>query len=192
MKFTIEHELLNATTDNLHVAQSLLDILKQSTKFEEITTTKKDFGIKIDDVEEPTIDDISADKYLTITADDITIGGKSTTKYNGYDIWNRDMCMKYVQESSKLFFEEHGVSLLELHVVQTNNSVGNPMPDVNGKCCWLRCVFDVYGKQKTTPWVFIYDYGSAANCANFCAYRCAYYVRDYAAFRSALFSGLNN
>ena len=36
-------------------------------------------------------------------------------------------------------------------------------------------------------WVFSYPYSSAALCANFCAYRCAASVRNYSAFRAAVF-----
>ena len=39
----------------------------------------------------------------------------------------------------------------------------------------------------SSAWVFYYTYGSAANCASDCAYRCADNVRGLASFRSAVF-----
>ncbi len=47
---------------------------------------------------------------------------------------------------------------------------------------------DVYPvNQSSSAWVFADTYGSAANCANICAYDCADRVRLSASFRSAVF-----
>ncbi len=194
MKFTIEHELLNATTDNLHVAQSLLDILKQSTKFEEITTTKKDFGIKIDDVEEPTTDDIPADKYLTITENNIKCGGKFTKTYNGAEIWCIDDAIQYFKESIPLFKEESGLDVTELHVLQSSTEgkyaqPGNPVADPNGKCCWCR----IKTKDgKLSRWVFLYASGSVDDCRSSCANYCGAYVQGDSGFRGSVFGSVGN
>ena len=134
------------------------------------------------------LNDIPADKYLTITADDITIGGKSTTEYNGNEIWSRENCMKYVRDASNLFKKEYNAVLSQLYVVQANNVVGSPIPDTNGKCAWFRCVFNVNGQKRITPWIYCWSYGSVADCGSYCAISCGHYVRYDSSFRKSLFS----
>ena len=182
MKITIEHESFTGTTNNLKTAYALLDILNKSIK---------DSAVHITDIRKIVSVDISVDipnnKYLTITKDDVTIGGKSTTKYNGNEIWSRNDCIEYVKEASELFEKECGASLAELHVVQANNVAGEPIPDTNGKCAWLRCVLDVNGEKKVTPWVFRRAHSSVAACRSNCAYYCGFSVRYDSAFRAGLF-----
>lgn len=172
MKFIIEDKDFSASTENFDLAKRLLEIV-----------SKEHFA----DASKMTSAEIPNDKYLTITTDDITIGGKSTTEYKGNEIWSRNDCMKYVKEASKLFVKEHGASLAELHVVQTNNVAGKPIPDTNGKCAWFRCVFDVNGEKKVTPWVFLGPFSSVADCGSLCANYCGNYVRVSSAFRAGLF-----
>ena len=74
MKFTLETELIKAEATTVDTAIRLLNLLS-----EPVPVLDNNNG-----------DDLSADTYLTITANDITIGGKSTTKYNGDPIWARN------------------------------------------------------------------------------------------------------
>lgn len=182
MKFTIEHESFSGTTDNLKTAYALLDILNQSIK---------DSAVHITDISKIVSVDISVDipnnKYLTITKDDVTIWGKSTTKYNGDPIWERNACMEHVKNADKLFQKEHGAKLLELHVVQANNVAGEPVADPQGLFVWVRCVFEVNGERKTSRWVFLYALSSVADCRSLCANGCGLNVRCYSAIRAGLF-----
>lgn len=177
MKFTIEDKDFSASTENFDLAKRLLEIV-----------TKEHFA----SISKTISDDIPNNKYLTITADDITIGGKSTTKYNGDPIWARNDCMEHVKKADKLFQKEHGASLVELHAVQANNVAGEPIPDTNGKYAWLRCVLDVNGEKKVTPWVFLHAYSSVADCGSSCAGYCGYDVRYSSAFRAGVFGSLGN
>lgn len=179
MKITIESKHFTGTADNLKTAYALLDILNQPV---ECSDEHNDNASNM----------ISADKYLTITADDITIGGKSTTKYNGDSIWAPNDCMEHVKNAYKLFQKEHGAQLLELHVVQANNVAGEPIPDPQGLFVWIRCVFEVNGERKTSRWVFQTAYSSVAGCRSGCAGSCGYYVRNNSAFRAGLFGSLGN
>lgn len=183
MKITIEHESFTGTANNLETAYALLDILNQPIKGS---------ASHIADARKTTPDDITNNKYLTITADDITIGGKSTTKYNDDTIWARNDCMEHVKKADKLFQKEHGAKLLELHVVQANNVAGEPIPDPQGLFVWIRCVFEVNGERKKSRWVFLYAVSSVAACGSSCAYSCGSRVRDLSAFRAGLFGSLGN
>lgn len=179
MKITIESELFNGTTTNLQTARELLNMLNQQD-FIEATALS------------PAAADISNDKYLTITAADITIGGESTAEYNGNEIYNRDYCMTCVKEVSKSFVKEYGASLEELHVVQANNVAGEPVPDAQGTCAWLRCVFNVNGERKVSRWVFRGANGSVADCGSFCALNCGDYVRYGSGFRAGVFGSVGD
>lgn len=178
MKITIESKHFTGTADNLKTAYALLDMLNQPIECSD------DHIASVNNMKSV---DIPNDKYLTITANDITIGGKSTTEYNGNEIWSRNDCIEYVKEASELFEKECGASLAELHVVQANNVAGKPIPDTNGKYAWFRCVFDVNGEKKVTPWVFRNASSSVADCRSNCAYYCGSHVRHYSAFRAGLF-----
>lgn len=181
MKITIESKHFTGTADNLKTAYALLDILNQPIECSDD---------HIAEVSNMGAADIPNDKYLTITADDITIGGESTAEYNGNEIYNRDYCMEYVAEASKSFVNEHGASLEELHVVQANNVAGEPVPDAQGKYAWLRCVFNVNGERKFSRWVFQSANGSVADCGSYCAYNCGYPVRRYSSFRAGVFGSV--
>ena len=61
------------------------------------------------------------------------------------------------------------------------------------KQCWCQMTgvgldgeFTPVRDSSRAPWVFNGTYGSAANCAYYCALGCAHYVRDRASFRSAV------
>lgn len=172
MKFTIEDKDFSASTENFDLAKRLLEIV-----------TKEHFA----SISKTISDDIPNNKYLTITADDITIGGKSTTKYNGDTIWARNDCMEHVKKADKLFQKEHGAKLLELHVVQANNVAGEPIQDPQGLFVWVRCVFEVNGERKKSRWVFQNAISSVAACRSNCANDCGSNVRYNSAFRAGLF-----
>lgn len=184
MKFAIEHELLSASTDNIDIAFDILNLLKNV----KMAITDDHIANASNMVSA----DIPNDKYLTITADDITISGESTTEYNGNKIWSRNDCMEYIKDASDLFIKERGASLLELHVVQANNVAGNPIPDANGTNAWLRCVFDVNGERRISPWIYYYTYGSVADCGSHCALYCGNCVRYYTSFRGSVFGSVGN
>lgn len=195
MKFAIEHELLSASTDSIDIAFDILNLLKNTKTAitdDHFADVSKKESERFADASKTISADIPNDKYLTITADDITIGGESTTEYNDRKIWSRDGCMEYVKDASELFTKEHGASLLELHVVQANNVAGNPIPDTNGKCAWLRCVFNANGVRRITPWIYYTTYGSVAACGSLCADDCGYYVRFDTSFRGSVFGLVGN
>lgn len=183
MKITITHEKFTASTEDLETAYAMLDILNQPIK---------DSTAHIADVSKTISEDIPNDKYLTITADDITIGGKSTTKYNGDTIWTRNDCMEHVKKADELFQKEHGAKLLELHVVQANNVAGEPIPDPQGLFVWVRCVFEVNGERKTSRWVFQDAHSSVADCGSGCAIYCGRSVQSTSAFRAGLFGSVGD
>lgn len=179
MKITIQTDEFSAETGNVNMAINMLKFIS-------------DEPAPITQPSASKTAEIPNDTYLTITADDITCGGKSVTEYNGQKISWRDDCMKYVRGANDLFKKEHNAELLELHVVQANNMFDNPMPDANGKFTWLRCVFKVNGERKLSRWVFRNAYGSVADCRSLCASSCGYDVRSNSAFRAGVFGSLGN
>ena len=133
--------------------------------------------------------------FITITADDVLVGGESVRKYNGEKIYNYYHLPAYFKEIRDDVAEK-GIKLLEIHCLQSSTDgeyakTGNPTPDKNGCSVWCRCVWEKDGEKHIGAWVFIYTYGSAANCAYYCADLCAYYVRPNASFRAAVFGGLD-
>ena len=77
---------------------------------------------------------------------------------------------------------------------QNGSSVGSKSDSIttsstsdDNKYCWCKMT-----SPAVSSWVFYDDYGSAGNCAYYCAHSCAAHVRNSAAFRSALFSGLGD
>lgn len=177
MKFIMEDKDFSASTENFDLAKRLLEIASKE---------------HIADASKMTSAEIPNDKYLTITADDITIGGKSATKYNGDTIWARNDCMEHVKKADKLFQKEHGAKLLELHVVQANNVAGEPIQDPQGLFVWVRCVFEVNGERKKSRWVFLSAFSSVAGGGSGCADGCGIHVRLGSAFRAGLFGSLGN
>lgn len=141
-------------------------------------------------------ENVPTDKdYITITADDVLVGGESARKYNGEEIYNYYHLPAYFKEIRDDVAEK-GIKLLEIHCLQSLTDgeyakTGNPTPDKNGCSAWCRCVWEKDGEKHigSSSWVFNYTYGSAAYCARYCAYVCANDVRDSASFRSAVFGG---
>lgn len=129
--------------------------------------------------------------FITITADDVLVGGESVREYNGEKIYNYYHLPAYFKEIRDDVAEK-GIKLLEIHCLQSLTDgeyakTGNPTPDKNGCSAWCRCIWEKDGEKHTGAWVFHYTRGSAANCASLCAYYCASYVRNSAGFRAAVF-----
>ena len=135
-------------------------------------------------------------EYITITADDVYVGGEPATQYNGQDIYNCYFCPAYFKEARDIIRKENGCELLEIHCLQSSTDgeyaeSGNPIPDKSGKSCWLRIKFkDKDGTPAVSLWVFNSTYGSASVCAYYCAFYCGRSVRYYSDLRSGLFGSV--
>lgn len=134
--------------------------------------------------------------YITITANDVLVGGESATEYNGEKIYNLYHLPAYFKELRDIVREEYNVELLEIQCMQSSTQgtypeQGNPVPDKSGVYSWCRCVWKNKDGNTVSPlaWVFRADRGSASACAYYCATNCAYAARFYSAFRAALFLG---
>lgn len=142
---------------------------------------------------EPAKNALTNKDYITITADDVLVGGESVREYNGEEIYNYYHLPAYFKEIRDDVAEK-GIKLLEIHCLQSSTDgeyakTGNPTPDKNGCSAWCRCVWEKDGEKHTAAWVFSYTYSSAANCAPSCASNCAGHVRYSSAFRAAVFGG---
>lgn len=143
---------------------------------------------------ESCLENMPTDKdYITITADDVLVGGESVRKYNGEEIYNYYHLPAYFKEIRDDVAEKR-IKLLEIHCLQSSTDgeyakTGNPTPDKNGCSAWCRCIWEKDGEKHTGAWVFHVTFSSAADCASYCASGCAYYVRAYAGFRAAVFGG---
>ena len=131
--------------------------------------------------------------YITITADDVLVGGESVREYNGEEIYNYYHLPAYFKEIRDDVAEK-GIKLLEIHCLQSSTDgeyaeKGNPTPDKNGCSAWCRCVWEKDGEKHIGAWVFLSTFSSAADCAYYCASDCALSVRPDASFRSAVFGG---
>jgi len=136
--------------------------------------------------------DISNADYVTITADDVVVGGESVREYNGEKIFNYYHLPAYFKEIRDTM-QEKGIKLLEIHCLQSSTNgeyakTGNPVADKDGCNAWCCVVWeDNHGNKTTGPWVFSYTFSSAADCAYSCALDCARSVRGLSAFRAAVF-----
>ncbi len=145
---------------------------------------------------ESCLENMPTDKdFITITADDILVGGESVREYNGKKIYNYYHLPAYFKEIRDDVAEK-GIKLLRIHCLQSSTDgeyaeKGNPTPDKNGCSAWCRCVWEKDGKIHIGAWVFNDAFGSAADCACDCADNCADGVRYYAGFRAAVFGGLD-
>ena len=127
-------------------------------------------------------------EYIIVNKDGIFVGGKPATTYRGEDICG-------MQDVKNMFawMQEQNPNITEFHIgafatlgqfAQTGNPSGNHGPNA-----WCRVKFK---NGKLGAWVFNYTSNSATGCANYCAGNCAYYVRDDAAFRAAVFGAAND
>lgn len=184
---------------------SLQDIFNQNNElYKNIIDCLQNIKAKIDglQIEDNTVKSIEVHDgvmitnkdFITITADDVLVGGESVREYNGEKIYNFYHLPAYFKEIRDDVAEK-GIKLLEIHCLQSSTDgeyakTGNPIPDKNGCSAWCRCVWEKDGEKHIGAWVFSSTYGSAANCASRCAGNCASYVRNDASFRSAVFGGL--
>ena len=146
---------------------------------------------KMEIVEIPAENSLTDKDYITITADDVLVGGESVREYNGEKIYNYYHLPAYFKEVRDEVAKQ-GIKLLEIHCLQSSTDgeyakTGNPTPDKNGCFTWCRCVWEQDGKKRIGAWVFDYTFSSAAYCANLCANDCAFGVRSNAGFRAAVF-----
>lgn len=195
--FNQNNELYKNIIDCFTKIETKIDGLSSVSKMEKVDNVKEEYygGETID------LTNIHAalakhfgttDKdYITITADDVLVGGESVCEYNGEKIYNYYHLPAYFKEIRDDVAEQ-GIKLLEIHCLQSSTDgeyakTGNPTPDKNGCSAWCRCVWEKDGEKHTGAWVFDYTYGSAAFCAYYCAYYCADGVRSIASFRSAVF-----
>ncbi len=134
--------------------------------------------------------DIKNTEYITVNANGVFVGGKTATTYRGQKVYDTDY-VKYNTDYMKRVFawmQEQNPNIIEFHIgaFVTPGEYAKPgNPDgVFGPNAWCRVK---YKNGNLGAWVFFYAYGSAADCASYCAGNCAYSVRNYASFRSAVF-----
>lgn len=148
------------------------------------------------DTEKNSEPEIPNTAYVTLTEDGCFVGGEPTTQYNGEDIYRPYLCVAYFKEARDIIREEYGYELLELHCLQSSTDgeyakTGNPTPDKNGTCAWVRAVYkNKEDKVLSSLWAFDHDYGSASVCASHCTYACGRDVRNYVALRAGLFGSV--
>ena len=130
--------------------------------------------------------DIPNTEYITINKDGIFVGGKPATTYRGEPIRYSNGVRESFADIQRL-----NKNVAELHVLSSETfgeyaKVGNPSGK-HGPNAWCRVKFE---NGNLGAWVFGYTHGSAADCADDCAYCCAFYVH-YADFRSAVFDAVD-
>lgn len=137
-------------------------------------------------------------EYVTITEDDVFVGGQPAKEYHGQEIYSLYHCPAYFKEVRDIIRKENGCELLEIHCLQSSTDgeyakPGNPIPDKKGVNCWVRIKFkDTAGQEKTSLWVFYYSYSSADACAGRCAGHCGNSARLNSALRGGLFGSVRN
>jgi hypothetical protein len=140
--------------------------------------------------------DIPDTEYVTITADDVLVGGESATEYHGEKIYNLYHCPAYFKEARDIIREENSCELLEIHCLQSSTEgewlkTGNPVADKNGEKCWIRIKFkDMAGAERVSLWAFDDTFSSDSVCASGCAFYCGGSVRDGASLRAGLFGSV--
>ncbi len=126
--------------------------------------------------------DIPNTEYITVNKDGIFVGGKPATTYR-----DEDICGMQDVKNMFAWMQKQNPEIEEFHIgaFETRGEhakPGNPN-GVFGPNAWCRVKFK---NGKLGAWVFVYPYGSAANCAYYCARDCANSVRGDASFRSAV------
>ena len=126
--------------------------------------------------------DIPNTEYITINKDGIFVGGKPATHYRGEEIYDIRYIKRRFSDIQKL-----NPDVAELHVLSSETfgkyaKVGNPSGS-HSRNAWCRVKFN---DGRIASWVFGHTYSSAVSCAGYCAYNCAYFVRESADFRSAV------
>lgn len=189
-------DLTGSVACQLNQLVNVVNALVESNNVHEQQIEKLQSSVsKMEIIEMPTENVPTNKDYITITADDVLVGGESVREYNGEKIYNYYHLPAYFKEIRDNVAEQ-GIKLLEIHCLQSSTDgeyakTGNPTPDKNGCSAWCRCVWEKDGEKQTGSWVFSITGSSAANCASYCASGCAYAVRNYAGFRAAVFGGLD-
>ncbi len=124
-------------------------------------------------------------EYITINKDGIFVGGKPTIKYRGYYIYH----IEYIKEVFK-WMQEKCPSIAAFHVITSKtreeDAVGYPSYE-EGVNVWCRIALK---KGTESAWVFSGNLGSTEDSASYGARNCAMNVRQYRAFRAALWHSL--
>lgn len=131
--------------------------------------------------------DIPNTEYITVKANGIFVGGKPATTYRG-----KTICYSNDVRESFADIQILNETVAELHVLSSETrgeyaEPGNPSGK-HGLNAWCRVKFE---NGNLGAWVFADTYSSAAVCARYCAYLCAFGVCRNSAFRAAVF-GLAN
>lgn len=135
-------------------------------------------------------------EYVTITADDVLVGGEPTHQYHGQDLYNYYHLTAYFKEARDIIRKEYGYELLEIHCLQSSTDgeyakSGNPIADKDGTNNWCRVVYLDKNKQKAVSlWVFGNSISSTSVCASNCSHYCGYAVQRYSDFRAGLFGSV--
>lgn len=180
-------DAVNELQEFCYVAdKNLAKLMEEATRDENAQSdNEKNSGAEIPNTE-----------YVTITADDVLVGGKSATEYNGQQIYNLYHCPAYFKEARDIIREENSCELLEIHCLQSSTEgewlkTGNPVADENGENCWVRIKFkDMAGAERVSLWAFDYTYSSASECASYCANYCGNRVRSDSSLRAGLFGSV--
>ena len=187
-------DLTGTVAYQLNQLADVVNALIESNNVHEQQIEKLQSTVSKTEKVESCLENMPTDKdFITITADDVLVGGEPVCEYNGEKIYNYYHLPAYFKEIRDDVAEK-GIKLLEIHCLQSSTDgeyakTGNPTPDKNGCSAWCRCVWEKDGEKHTGCWVFYDTYGSAADCADLCAYGCAFGVRDDAGFRAAVFGG---
>lgn len=189
---------------------TLLDILNEmGSMYSSLYNQMSDLKEKLVEIseyskmEQPDTEEISEPEipntaFVTLTEDGCFVGGEPATQYNGEDIYRPYLCVAYFKEARDIIREEYGYELLELHCLQSSTDgeyakTGNPIPDKDGICSWVRAVYkDKEGNKLSSLWAFGNVYGSASRCASYCTFDCGDGVQNYVALRAGLFSSVAN
>lgn len=156
-------------------------------KFTQITGNNSENSIQ------NSTNDIPNTEYVTITNDDVFVGGNPTRRYHGQDLYNYYHLTAYFKEARDIIRDEYGYELQEIHCLQSSTNgeyakTGNPVADKDGENAWIRVVYLDKNKQKAVSlWAFDSAYGSDSGCASYCANYCGGIVRYDASLRAGLF-----
>lgn len=181
-------DILNQMSEDFKLLNTRFTTLEE--KLAEISNCAKNTQPDTEKNSEPKIPNTA---YVTLTEDGCFVGGEPTTQYNGEDIYRPYLCVAYFKEARDIIREEYGYELLELHCLQSSTEgeyakTGNPTPDKNGTCSWVRAVYkDKNGNKLSSLWAFLNDDGSASDCAADCTGYCGGNVQRSVALRAGLF-----
>ena len=126
--------------------------------------------------------DISSTEYITVNKQGVFVGDETDKKYRGKTIG-------YIRDINKVFadIQSKKPEVQELHcgafeAKGTYAQPGNPSGKF-GPSVWCRVKLS---DGRLGPWVFLYSYGSASECASYCAINCVNNVNSSSAMCSAV------